>query len=246
MKVILLGTGGYHPNERRHTASIFFPEIGLALDAGSSFFRVQPRLQTKQLDIFLTHAHLDHICGLTFILVPMLDGSLDRVTVTANRKTLAAVREHLFSEPVFPIMPEFEFRELRQDEPVEVGESGVLQSCDLVHPGGSTGFRVDWPDCSLAYITDTTVSEDYLEFIKGVDLLIHECYFSDDMSEWTSKTGHSNTSPVAECAKQAGVKQLILTHIDPQHPEDDPIGLPTAQSIFPNTVLGEDLMEVEF
>ena len=63
MKIVLLGTGGYHPNERRHTACVMLPELGLIFDAGSSFFRVPARLRTRDLDIFLTHAHLDH-CGL--------------------------------------------------------------------------------------------------------------------------------------------------------------------------------------
>ena len=57
MKLIFLGTGGYHPNERRQTACLLMPEIGVVLDAGTGFFRVQPRLQTRELDVFLTHAH---------------------------------------------------------------------------------------------------------------------------------------------------------------------------------------------
>ena len=65
MKLIFLGTGGYHPNERRHTASVLLPEEGIALDAGTGFFRVQGRLKTPGLDVFLTHGHLDHICGLS-------------------------------------------------------------------------------------------------------------------------------------------------------------------------------------
>ena len=60
MRLLFLGTGGYHPNERRHTAGLMLPELGVVFDAGSSFFRVQSRLQTKELDVFLTHAHLDH------------------------------------------------------------------------------------------------------------------------------------------------------------------------------------------
>ena len=55
MRLIFLGTGGYHPSERRHTASVLLPDIGVALDAGTGFFRVQGRLNTPTLDVFLTH-----------------------------------------------------------------------------------------------------------------------------------------------------------------------------------------------
>ena len=59
-------------------------------------------------------------------------------------------------------------------------------------------------------------------------------------------TCHSFTTPVAQVAKKAAVGQLVLVHLNPIATEDDPIGLDTARAIFPKTVLGEDLMELEF
>ena len=121
----------------------------------------------------------------------------------------------------------------------------MLTHIPLAHPGGSTGFRINWPGRSLAYITDTTASRDYLDFIRGVDLLVHECNFPDSMAQWSAKTGHSNTTPVAELAREARVKRLFLTHFDPQRANDDPIDIETARAIFPATDLAEDLMEVD-
>jgi ribonuclease BN (tRNA processing enzyme) len=66
------------------------------------------------------------------------------------------------------------------------------------------------------------------------------------MAQWCEKTGHSHTSQVAQLARDAGVGRLYLTHIDPQRPDDDPVGLATARKIFPATTLAEDLMEIEF
>ena len=56
MKLLLLGTTGYHPNDRRQTACLMFPELGVLLDAGSAMYRVSEYLQTPTLDIFITHA----------------------------------------------------------------------------------------------------------------------------------------------------------------------------------------------
>ncbi|HAW26805.1 MAG TPA: metal-dependent hydrolase, partial [Planctomycetaceae bacterium] len=89
MRIVLLGTGGYHPNERRHTACLMLPELGLIFDAGTSFFRVQQFLQTRDLQIFLTHAHLDHIVGLSFFLVPMLTDQVDSVKLYGEASKLA-------------------------------------------------------------------------------------------------------------------------------------------------------------
>ena len=67
MKVVLLGTTGYHPNDRRQTACMMLPELGVAFDAGTATYRVSEYLSTDSLDIFLSHAHLDHVVGLTFL-----------------------------------------------------------------------------------------------------------------------------------------------------------------------------------
>lgn len=246
MRLVFLGTGGYHPNERRHTASIMLPEQGVAFDAGTSFFRVQSQLRTRELNVFLSHGHLDHICGLTFLIVPILQDELDRLNVFGTKQTLDAVRSHILAEPIFPVeLPKTQFIEL-SDEPIPLTNGGQLSHFPLEHPGGSTGFRIDWLDRSLAYITDTTAPGDYVDFIRDVDLLIHECYFPDEMKEWAARTGHSHTSAVAQVAKDANVKRLFLVHIDPQRADDDPIDIQQARSIFPATQLAEDRMEIDF
>jgi ribonuclease BN (tRNA processing enzyme) len=246
MRLIFLGTGGYHPNERRHTACVLFPELGVALDAGTGFFRVQQHLQTDTLDVFLSHAHLDHVCGLTFFLVPVLQGDVKTVRVHGTKETLDAVRRHLFAEELFPVDPPYEWCELSSESETSFAEGGRLTWIPLEHPGGSIGYRIDWPDRSLAYITDTTAPGDYQQFIQDVDVLIHECYFPDSMHDWAEKTGHSSSTAVATVARDCGARRLYLVHADPQHPEDDPVGLEDIRRIFPGAVLAEDLQEIEF
>ncbi|MCA9059117.1 MAG: ribonuclease Z [Planctomycetaceae bacterium] len=246
MRLIFLGTGGYHPNERRHTACLLLPDIGIALDAGTGFFRVQDRLQTKELDVFLSHGHLDHVCGLTFFLVPVLTGQVTRFRVHGQADVLNAVRTHLFHEQLFPVNPPYEWCPLPADQHIILQDGACLRHCALEHPGGATGFRIDWPDRSLAYITDTTAPGTYGSFVNGVDVLIHECYFPDDMQEWAVRTGHSHSAAVARLAADAGVSRLYLVHADPQKPDNDPIGMDSIRRIFPNTILAEDLMEIEF
>ncbi len=249
MRIELLGTGGFHPNDRRETACVVVPEIGLVFDAGTAAYRLPSRVVGKSLDLFLSHAHLDHICGLPTLLVPMLRGEISRCRVHGTAQVLRAVREHLFHEDVFPVMPGFEFVELEPGQQIIVGSSsGLLVEVTHhplpSHPGGSRAYRVDWNERgrsrSLAYVTDTTVDGSYTEFIRGVDLLIHECYFPDSLAEWGPKTGHSHTSHVAALAREAEVGRLVLTHVDPTHPEDDPLGMETARQIFAKTELAED------
>lgn len=250
MRIVFLGTGGYHPNERRHTAGVFLPEIGLLFDAGTGTFRAASRLLRDDLTIALTHAHLDHICGLTYLLVPLHRGEIRRLRVLAAPAVLEAVRNHLFSAPVFPVLPAAEFAPLTEGVAVALAGGATLTHQPLAaHPGGSRGYRVDWTDAAgtpraLAYITDTSVDGSYTDFIRGVDLLIHECYFSDAAADWAEKTGHSFVSSVCRLARDAAVKRLVLTHIDPQNATDDPIGLAAGRAIFPETSIAEDLQEL--
>ena len=246
MKLVLLGTTGYHPNDRRHTPCMLIPRHGVMLDAGTAVYRAGKYLETGELSIFLTHAHIDHVIGLTYLFNVVRTHPLSRIIVYGEAQKLAAVDEHLFSELLFPMKPPMEFRPL--EDRIELAGGGRLTHFPLVHAGGSVGYRLDWPGHSLAYVTDTTASTDapYVEKIRGVDLLLHECYFPDSNADWAKTTCHSFTTPVAEVARKAGVRRLVLVHLNPLSIEDDPIGLETARAIFPKTELGEDLMEVEF
>ena len=100
----------------------------------------------------------------------------------------------------------------------------------------------------MAYVTDTTArpDADYVRHIRGVDLLVHECYFSDDFAEFANKTGHSNVTPVAQVAAAADVGRLLLVHLNPIINEVDPVGLEVAQAIFPETSIGVDNAEIDF
>lgn len=246
MKLVLLGTTGYHPNNLRHTACMVLPELGVVFDAGTAMFRLRDWVSTSELDIFLSHAHLDHVVGLTFMLGTLHDKDLERITVHGEVDKLAAVREHLFNDLLFPIEPRFEMCPLRG--PVEVAGGGRMTYFPLEHPGGAVGFRLDIGQHSMAYVTDTTAeaTAPYVEHIQGVNLLVHECYFDDGQQHWAEVTGHSHTTPVAEVARAAGVGQLVLVHLNPLIDQVDPIGLEVARAIFPRTVLGTDLLEVEF
>lgn len=244
MQIEFLGTGGFHPNERRHTACVLLPEVGVAFDAGTSLFRLSARLKTPDLHLFLSHAHLDHICGLTYLLVPLLRSEIRSCRIYASAHVLKAVQQHLFSEPVFPVWPSFELVELKPGQQYSVNGVEIAHQTLPSHPGGSRAFRADWEQNrnpkSLAYVTDTTVDGTYTEFIRGVDLLIHECNFADNMAQWCERTGHSHTSMVAKLAKESSVIRLALTHVDPLFPEDDPLGIETARQIFSTTELAED------
>ena len=246
MKLVLLGTGGYFPTCQRHTACLMLPEVGLLLDAGNGMCRVAEYLCTNRLDIFLTHAHLDHITGLTYLVNLLAPTVLTRTIVHGEVDKIAAVQEHLFAQPIFPVQPMFEFQPLRANFSLPNG--GTLTHFPLTHPGGSVGYRLDWPGHSVAYVTDTTATPNakYIENIRGVDLLIHEAYFADDRANLPTVTGHSCLLPVAQIAAAANVGRLVLVHLDPQLDVHQAFDLTAAKRVFPNIEIGADRMQIDF
>ncbi len=248
MKLHCLGTAGYHPNEQRHTSCYFIPEAGIVLDAGTGFFRLPSLIETNQLDIFLSHAHADHIFGLTFLFDVLYQRPLQQVRVWGDPEKLQAIQQHLFSELIFPVTIDVQWCPLLPNIEIPLANRGRCKPFALEHPGGVLGFRMDWEGGpSLAYVTDTTgdPTAAYVETIAGVQLLMHECNFRDSGKDWAIKTGHSWTTAVAEVAEASGVQELLLTHISPLELGDDPIDIQVARKIFKNTIIASDGMVID-
>lgn len=223
------------------------PELGVIFDAGTGMFRVRDLIQTKTLDIFLSHAHLDHSVGLTFLYDILFEKDVSRVTVHLEESKIDAIKEHLFNVALFPVKPNFEFQPLSSRRSVELSDGSKIRAIDLEHPGGSHGLRLDWKDRSLAYITDTTaqIDADYVDSILDVDTLVHECYFADGWEDRAKMTGHSCLTPVAQVAAKAKAKRLFLVHINPLEESPNPLNLDSIKGVFADTTVAVDQMVIE-
>ncbi|MGB7343144.1 MAG: MBL fold metallo-hydrolase [Pirellulaceae bacterium] len=227
MRLHCLGTAGFHPNANRHTSCYFLPEAGVLLDAGTGVFRLPHLIQTDTIDLLLSHAHLDHVCGLTFLLDVFYQRPIEKLRIWGEAAKLNAIRTHLFSDLIFPVELDAEWIAIDDLENFQAGGANVTWRLQD-HPGGSVGYRLVWEKKgegvtatkkgkSLVYLTDTTgdASAEGVEWCGKPDLMMHECYFDDSMEDWARMTGHSWTSRVAEIAAAAMPKKLLVTHINP-------------------------------
>jgi hypothetical protein len=71
--------------------------------------------------------------------------------------------------------------------PIAISGNGKLTYFPLEHPGGSIGYRLDWPERSMAYVTDTmaTAEADYLAACASI--VRHRPDRSRDMVRWTRR-----------------------------------------------------------
>lgn len=250
LRVELLGTGGYHPSERRHTACLLLPGLGLMLDAGTGAFRLHERLAgvalpAGRLDVVLTHAHLDHVVGLTYLIgLADRNGEVETV-VHAEPAVIAALETDLLSAPLFPVRPVTRFEPLA--ERLELAGGAHLTHFPLDHPGGSVGIRIEVGERSLAYVTDSRPpTAETLQRVRGVDLLLHEAYFDDAHRDFAHETGHCTASQAAESAVSAAVGRLVMMHLNPRASDaEESLGLSEAQAICPAAEYGRDGQVIE-
>jgi ribonuclease BN (tRNA processing enzyme) len=222
------------------------------LDAGTGMFRLAPHLLTDEVDILLSHSHLDHVVGLTYLLDVFHQRPMRCVRVWGQARFLAAIQTHVFNESIFPAMPKIDWCPLDGSSGASPGaqhrSAWKLTWFELEHPGGSTGFRLDWPDRSLAYITDTIAREHspYADQLHGVDLLLHEAHFRDNRPELAERTGHSTIGAAVAMAVRSRVKRLALVHHNPLDDQASIGALERYRAMMPNLVVAEDRMEIEF
>ncbi len=262
MKLVLLGTGGFLPTDAAQTACYFLPEVGLMLDAGHGLYRLAEHLQTRELDIYLSHAHADHTSGLDYVFASYFKADLlksGQALSAANvsgfveraNQALPNTRIHADQATLSIVQPKYAdfnytWQVLQPRQELKLG--GSLSHFALEN--GSTGYRLDWPAHALAYITDTIARPDsaYIEKIAGVDLLLHDCYTLDALSDLAEVIGHSHLSAVLQVAARAQVRRLVLIHHSPIESLDYTRDLSAACQAFPElqVVVGLDGMQLDF
>ena len=224
---------------------MMMPEIGVILDAGTGIFRARDLIQTEHLDIFLSHVHLDHCIGLTFLYDVLWEKEVSRVTVHVAADKIEALEKALFHKDLFPVKPNFEIQPLQPITELAGGQQ--LTAIEVEHPGGAHAFRIDFEDRSIAYVTDTVADPNasYVRSIAGVQTLLHECYFPDGWEDRAQLTGHSCLTPVAEVAALAKAERLFLVHINPLNESSQPLDLDSVKSIFADIEVASDQLVID-
>jgi ribonuclease Z len=126
---------------------------------------------------------------------------------------------------------------------LQQGETVTLPDRVVVRPEQVLG--APRPGRTVAVCLDTRPCPRSVELARDADVLIHEATFEAGKHDLAQTTGHSTVADAAEIAKQAGAKKLVLTHISARYGEENSAELlQQAQAVFPNTVLGHDLLRI--
>jgi ribonuclease Z len=128
------------------------------------------------------------------------------------------------------------YRRLQLGEDVQLGDGRVIHSREVVGPPR--------PGKAVAYCTDTRPFAGTVELARGVDLIIHEATYTDDMALEARNYGHSTAAQAAEIAGAAEAHRLLITHFSTRYPDVGPL-YEEARAVFPETLAAQDLMEID-
>ncbi|OQO71346.1 ribonuclease Z [Enterococcus villorum] len=93
----------------------------------------------------------------------------------------------------------------------------------------------------VTILGDTRKTNNSVVLAKNSDVLVHESTFNKNEAKMAKDYFHSTTYQAAEVAKEAGTKQLLLTHISARYLGKTALELEEeAKEIFPNTKIMKD------
>jgi phosphoribosyl 1,2-cyclic phosphodiesterase len=184
-------------------------------------------------DLLLTHTHLDHIAGMPFF--PPVFKAGNRVRLWAGHlgdhdECLREVINRMVAAPLFPVPLEafaadLEFKDFPAGSTLTPKPGVVVKTAPLNHPNGATGYRIEFAGRSVCYVTDIEHFEGrrdpvVVELIRGADIFIYDCTYSDEEYPDFKGWGHSTWQEGARLANEAGVKRFVIFHHAPEHDDD--------------------------
>ena len=239
-----LGTNGWYDSVTGNAVSvpIKLSQYNIVIDAGFGMAKLDHYTShddDKPVYIFLSHFHLDNICGLHSLAKFNFKNTLTICGPPESKKILSTVIAAPFTMP-FSDLP---YLVQIKDLPLAAAQLPfVVDALPLLHPPPPTlGYRIFVDGKIITFCIDTGYYENAIVLAKDADILITECAFkSGQTSEgWP----HLNPELAAQMAQAANVKQLALFHFDAfayQTTAERYEAFNVAKNIFPNTTAVED------
>ena len=211
----------------------------LILDAGTGIRKLPADLAATgaNIHILLSHLHLDHIQGLLFF-SPLFCADA-QITIWGPGAPGTSLKNQIaryLSNPLTPI----EVRELPahidfRNCPVSEWQIGsaCIRAEAVAHRGPTLGFRIEDAGVSVCYLPDhepclagpiDALDSEWISgyaLAHGVDLLLHDCQYTDSEYPEHFGWGHSALSHAVAFARRCEAKHTLLFHHDPEHSDNE-------------------------
>ena len=233
----------------------------IILDMGTGLKRLGERIinnssYKKDIHIFLSHFHLDHIHGFVMF-APLFDPdyNIKIYSRQSNGKGLRQVLEQFLQPDIWPIKLDdlssnLSFIEIN-DAPVNINNDISITNQLHAHPNKAYSICVESFDKKITYVTDCehpkeNLNPNVVEFANESDVLIHDSQYTPNDLKKHVGWGHSSWDQAAKVATESNSKQLILFHHSPDYDDAKITDIEKkTRFYFPNVLAAKQDLKIE-
>jgi ribonuclease BN (tRNA processing enzyme) len=195
----------------------------LWLDAGpGTLMELQRHVTLENLSaLWISHVHADHFGDLPALYYAYAFGDVSRETklpVIGPSGWAQRVSAFVTNEVPHDMSTVFQVLEHDVDELANVGEM-LIRGQLVQHNAPSYAVRIEASGRSVVYSGDTGVCPELTELATDADLLLCEVGCEDQRDD--RRRVHCTPEDAGQVADDAGVAQLVLTHLAPGLTGDD-------------------------
>lgn len=228
MKLRILGCSGGIGSGAQTTAMLLDDDI--LIDAGTGVGNLSRDEMIKIDHIFVTHAHLDHVAFIPFLVDTVGSLRSKPIIVHAIQATLDILQEHLFNWHLWPDFtkipddrsPYMRYAALSLDNTICLHERKITP-LPANHVVPAVGYQLDSGRASLVFTGDTTTNHalwPVVNKIENLKYLIIESAFCNQKRDIALRSKHLCPSLLAEELEQLERNaELFITHLKPGEAE---------------------------